>query len=91
VVTSRAPAVGSTSTATHGFSDWSLGGGETPRTDNTTVASTPYRNHTSGKNDVKTFVFATSMQITSGKTVASVTLRATLSQGSCGVFALAAG
>jgi hypothetical protein len=40
---------------------------------------------------VKTFVFAISMQITSGKTVASVTLPATLSQGSCGVFALAAG
>ena len=83
---------GSTSSATLGFSDWTLGGGGgTPRTDNTTVASTPYRNHTSGKDNVKTYVFAASMPITSGKTVANVTLPATLSQGSYGVFAIAAG
>jgi predicted alpha-1,2-mannosidase len=83
---------GSTSTATLGFSDWTLGGGGgTPQFGNVTAGSTPYRNHTSGKDQVKTFVFAAHVPITSGKTVASVTLPPSLSQGSYGVFAIAAG
>ena len=40
---------------------------------------------------MKTFVFASSMPITSGKAVAGVTLPATLSQGSYGVVAIAVG
>ena len=83
---------GTTSTGTLGFSDWTLGGGGgTPRSDNTIVATTPYRNHTSGKDNVKTYVFAATLPLTSGKTVASVTLPSSLTEGSIGVFAIAAG
>jgi hypothetical protein len=83
---------GTTSTGTLGFSDWTLGGGGgTPRSDNTIVTSTPYRNHTSGKDNVKTYVFAATLPLTSGKTVASVTLPSSLTEGSIGVFSIAAG
>jgi hypothetical protein len=83
---------GSTSTATMGFSDWTLSAGKgTPGFGNVIAASTPYRNHTSGKDGVKTYVFAETIPITSGKTVASVTLPSSLSQGAIGVFAITAG
>lgn len=83
---------GSTSTATLGFSDWTLSGGSgTPGFGNVIAASTPYRNHSSGKDGVKTYVFAETIPITGGKTVASVTLPSSLSQGAIGVFAIAAG
>ncbi|MEV0406923.1 GH92 family glycosyl hydrolase [Actinoallomurus sp. NPDC050550] len=83
---------GSTSTASLGFSDWTLnGGGGTPQFGNVTVATTPYRNHTSGKDNVKTYVFAQTLPISSGKTVQSVTLPSSLSRGAIGIFAIAAG
>ncbi|MDN3351330.1 GH92 family glycosyl hydrolase [Actinomadura sp. DC4] len=83
---------GSTSTATMGFSDWTLSAGSgTPGFGNVITASTPYRNFTSGKDQVKTYVFAETIPITSGKTVTSVTLPPSLSQGAIGVFAIAAG
>jgi predicted alpha-1,2-mannosidase len=83
---------GSTSTATVGFSDWTLsGGGGSVLFGNAIAASTPYRNYTTGKDGVKTYVFAASIPITSGKTVASVTLPSSLSQGAIGVFAISAG
>ena len=56
-----------------------------------TVATTPYRNHTSGKDNVKTYVFAQTLPISSGKTVQSVTLPSSLSRGAIGIFAIAAG
>ncbi|MEV0838850.1 lectin [Actinocatenispora sera] len=67
---------GSTQQLTLGFSDWTLGaGGFDPLPGDTTVASMPYRNSTSGgKENVGTYVFATSGDLTAGKTVASVTL-----------------
>ncbi|BCJ36614.1 hypothetical protein Athai_41170 [Actinocatenispora thailandica] len=67
---------GSTQKLTLGFSDWTLGaGGYDPLPGDTTVASMPYRNSTSGsKENVDTYVFATSGALTAGKTVASVTL-----------------
>jgi hypothetical protein len=83
---------GSTSTGTVGFSDWTLsGGGGSVLFGNAIAASAPYRNYTSGKDGVKTYVFAASVPITSGKTVASVTLPSSLSTGAIGVFAIAAG
>jgi predicted alpha-1,2-mannosidase len=82
---------GSSSTATLGFSDWTLsGGGGSVQFGNVIAASTPYRNHTSGRDGVKTYVFAASVPIDSGKTVAGVKLPASLSQGSIGVFSIAA-
>jgi hypothetical protein len=40
---------------------------------------------------VKTYVFAATLPLTSGKTVASVTLPSSLTEGSIGVFSIAAG
>jgi hypothetical protein len=55
------------------------------------TATTPYRNNTSGRDGVKTYVFFQTIPIASGKTVASVTLPPSLSQGAICVFAIAAG
>jgi hypothetical protein len=55
------------------------------------TASTPYRNYTTGKDGVKTYVFSHTIPITSCKTVASVTLPSSLSTGAIGVFAIEAG
>jgi predicted alpha-1,2-mannosidase len=84
---------GSTSTATFGFSDWTLSAGAgTPKFGNVIVATTPYRNGTDGTaQKIKTYVFAETVPLDAGKTVTSVTLPATLSQGSIGVFAISAG
>ena len=67
---------GSTQKLTLGVSDWTLGAGDyDPLPGDTTVASMPYRNATSGQQEnVDTYVFATSGALTAGKTVASVTL-----------------
>jgi predicted alpha-1,2-mannosidase len=83
---------GSTSTADLGFSDWTLSAGNgTPNFGNVIVGTTPYRNHTTGKDNVKTYVFAQTLPLTSGKTIKSVTLPSSLSQGAIGIFAIAAG
>lgn len=83
---------GSTSSAELGFSDWTLSAGNgTPGFGDVIVATTPYRNHTTGKDQVKTYVFAKTLPLTSGKTVKSVTLPSSLSQGTIGIFAIAAG
>ena len=83
---------GSTSAAELGFSDWTLSAGNgTPGFGNVIVATTPYRNHTTGKDQVKTYVFAETLPLTGGKTVRSVTLPASLSRGSIGIFAIGAG
>jgi predicted alpha-1,2-mannosidase len=85
---------GSTSTVTLGFSDWTLNGGSaSAEAGNTVAVTTSYRNAASGTADqVKTYVFATTpVALTSGKTVASVTLPATANQGGLHVFAIAFG
>ena len=84
---------GSTSTATLGLSDWTLAAGSAPpQFGNVTAVTTPYRNASDGgKQQINTYVFAATVPITSGKTVASVTLPATLSTGSIGLFAISAG
>lgn len=84
---------GSTSTVSLGFGDWTLAAGTVPVPyGNTTVAKVPYRNTTSGdRDDVTTYVFAAHAGIEAGKTVASVTLPASASQGQLHVFAFAFG
>jgi predicted alpha-1,2-mannosidase len=84
---------GTASTATLGFGDWTLGGGSgSPVFGNVAVATTPYRNAGSGgKQTVKTYVFAQTIPVDGTKTVASVTLPSTLTQGSMAVFAISAG
>ncbi len=85
---------GSKSTATIGFSDWTLGGGGAqPAFGNRIVLSTPYRNSAGGDpQQIRTMVFATApIMLDAGKTVASVTLPSGVSGGSLHVFAIAAG
>ncbi|HWG22977.1 MAG TPA: endo-beta-N-acetylglucosaminidase H [Actinospica sp.] len=83
---------GTSQSVTLSFSDWTLnGGGASVEAGNTAAITTSYRNTSSGgKDTVSTKVFATSaISLTSGKTVASVTLPASANQGELHVFAIA--
>ena len=84
---------GTSQSVTLSFSDWTLnGGGASVQSGNTTVITTSYRNTSSGgQESVTTNVFATSpISLTSGKSVASVTLPSSTNQGALHVFAIAA-
>ncbi len=83
---------GTTQSVTLSFSDWTLNGGSASvQSGNAVALSTSYRNTSSGtKENVTTNVFATSpIALRSGKTVASVTLPASVNQGALHVFAIA--
>ena len=83
---------GSTSTATLGFSDWTLGAGaQQPGFGNQVAFTTPYRNSVGGDpQQISTYVFAsTPITLDAGKTVRSVTLPSTVEGGQLHVFALA--
>jgi hypothetical protein len=85
---------GSKSTATIGFSDWTLGGGGAqPSFGNRIVLSTPYRNASgSDPQQIRTMIFGTApISLDAGKTVASVTLPSNVSGGVLHVFAIAVG
>ena len=84
---------GTTATATLGMTDWTLGGGGgTTQFGNVSVATLPYRNATDGtKQTINTYLFAATIPIDSSKTVASITLPATVNNGSIGIFAISAG
>jgi predicted alpha-1,2-mannosidase len=84
---------GSTSTATLGLTDWTLGGDNGPvGFGNTTVAVTPYRNYLDGTNQqINTYLFGTTIPVDSSKTVASITLPTTVNNGSIGIFTISAG
>lgn len=79
---------GTTSQTTVGFSDWTLNGGSSkPLASDTTAATTAYRNTGSGGRDnVKTYIFATKVPLDSSKQVASVTLPVTGSTGTDHLF-----
>ncbi|MFF3148691.1 glycoside hydrolase family 92 protein, partial [Streptomyces sp. NPDC057927] len=80
---------GTTSQATVGFSDWTLNGGSSkPLAGDTTAVTTAYRNTGSGGRDnVKTYVFATKVPLDASKQVASITLPVTGSTGTDHLFA----
>ncbi|HLI39282.1 MAG TPA: glycoside hydrolase domain-containing protein [Streptosporangiaceae bacterium] len=79
---------GSTQKVNLAFSDWTLAGGLL--SGDSVVAKMPYRNTPSGKSQVSsTYLFAATVDLESGKTVASVTLPAQASQGELHVFAIA--
>nr|WP_238412393.1 GH92 family glycosyl hydrolase [Saccharothrix deserti] len=84
---------GSTQTADIGFSDWALGGSANlpPSFDNRIVATTPYRNNSSGTpQQLKVYVFATApIALQADKRVRSVTLPASVTGGTFHVFAVA--
>lgn len=83
----------STQTFTLAFSDWTLNGGSAQvMAGNSIVATTTYRNSTSGQKDThNTYVFFTSIILASGKTLASVTLPTSVNQGHLHVFAVGTG
>ncbi len=83
---------GTTSTASAGFSDWTLNAGASkPFSGETIAVTTPYRNEDDGGQDpVNTYVFAVQVPLTAGKTVQSVTLPTT-SDGTSHLFALGFG
>lgn len=83
---------GSTAQETVAFSDWTLGGGSgTPIAGDTTAVTTPYRDTAKGGRDqVKTYVYATRVPLDPGKQVASITLPVT-SSGTAHLFALGYG
>ncbi|MEU6369441.1 lectin [Streptomyces sp. NPDC046931] len=80
---------GTTTQATVGFSDWTLNAGSSkPLPGDTTAVTTAYRNTGSGGRDnVKTFVFATKVPLDASKQVASITLPVTGSTGTDHLFA----
>lgn len=84
---------GTTSTGSLGVTDWTLGGGSgTPQFGNVTAATLPYRNATDGsKQTINTYLFTATVPVDGSKTVASVTLPATVNNGSIGIFAISAG
>jgi hypothetical protein len=83
---------GTTGTGTLGMTDWTLGGGGgTPQFGNQTVATNTYRNSPGGKQAINTYIFASTITVDSTKTVASITLPATVSTGAIAIFAISAG
>lgn len=85
---------GSTSTATLGFSDWTLGAGAAqPAFGNQAAFTTPYRNSTGGNpQTINTYVFSSApITLDAGKTVKSVTLPSTVNGGQLHVFAVGVG
>jgi hypothetical protein len=84
---------GTTSTATLGMSDWTLAaGGGTPQFGNVIAATTPYRNVSDDTSQtINTYLFTTTIPVDSSKTVASITLPATVTNGGIGIFTISAG
>jgi predicted alpha-1,2-mannosidase len=81
---------GSSQTETLGFSDWTLNAnGASLSYGNVAVANTPYRNSVGGTSQtIDTYLLSAGFPLTAGKTVESVTLPASASQGSLHVFAI---
>jgi hypothetical protein len=76
-----------------GFSDWTLNGNRgTVLFGNTVVARMPYRNSVGGTSQSRiTYVVSATAPIPAGKTVATLTLPASVSAGSFHVFAIGLG
>lgn len=81
---------GSTQTATLGFGDWTLAGGkEVPQFGNVIAATTPYRNLQGGPQAVNAYLFASApIQLTPGKTIATLSFPGPVSGGQVHVFAI---
>jgi predicted alpha-1,2-mannosidase len=85
---------GSTQTVHLGLTDWTLNGGSatTPADGNLIAATTAYRDTSSGGRDtVKAYLFSADATLQAGKTVQSITLPGTVTNGALHVFAFAIG
>jgi hypothetical protein len=81
---------GSTQSFSLGFSDWTLNAGKsTPSYGNGVAAVTSYRNTSTGKQTINTYIFYAAVTLQSGKTVNSVRLPSSLNQGQLHVFSIA--
>jgi hypothetical protein len=80
---------GSTSTATAGFTDWADVGKAALYPGNVTAAATPYRdNEAGGSQALSVYLYAEAIPVDPTKTVASITLPATVNTGSIDIFAI---
>ena len=78
---------GTSQTYTITYNDWTLGGGSQKLVSGEQIAlTTPVRNNPKGQQAVKTYIFYTDVPLTVGKTLKSVTLPTTVSQGTFHVF-----
>lgn len=85
---------GTTQTVNLGLTDWTLNGGSAtgPADGDAIAATTSYRDTSSGGRDsVDAYLFSADTALQPGKTVASVTLPTTVTNGSMHVFAFAIG
>ncbi|MCU1526258.1 MAG: hypothetical protein JWP75_21 [Frondihabitans sp.] len=85
---------GSTQTINLGMTDWTLNGGSAtaPTDGNTIAATTAYRDTSSGGRDtVKAYLFSADAALQAGKTVQSITLPTTVTNGALHVFAFSVG
>ena len=84
---------GSTQTFTLAFSDWTLNGGRSTILPGDSIAvQMSYRNTPTGQQtNHPTYVFLTSVTLAAGKTVKSINLPSSVSQGTMHVFAISTG
>ncbi|MBA2391490.1 MAG: glycoside hydrolase family 92 protein [Ktedonobacteraceae bacterium] len=83
---------GTTQTFTIAFSDWTLNAGSSQILSGDSVAAKmTYRNSPTGQQTHTTYLFYTSVSLSSGKTVQSVTLPGSVSQGVLHILAIGAG
>lgn len=81
---------GSTQQVTLGFNDWTSDSGLMPG--EAVAVTMPYRNKSSGVSQVaSTYLYTMNVALEAGKTVASVTLPASVNSGELHVFAIATG
>jgi eukaryotic-like serine/threonine-protein kinase len=82
---------GSTSTDTLTMTDWAYG--DSPAPEDTVVATMSYRDEGSDATPttINMALFSTTISVDSAKTVASVTLPSTVSEGAMGIFCLTVG
>ena len=81
---------GTKQTSPFHFDDWTLNGGRTPSQGNFVVAAMNYRNGSHGRQNIKTYLFYTSVNVQANKTVASVMLPNKVNRGQMHIFAMSA-
>jgi hypothetical protein len=82
---------GTSAPLTLNFGDWTLGGGKAGLTDTNQIAiQTQYRNNMYGQTDpTKTYIFFDAKALDANKTIASITLPASVSRGRIHLFSIA--
>ena len=79
---------GTTQTFILGFADWIVSSTDALPYGNSVVGTMPYHNSAIGQQNYKTYVFYTSTTVKSDKTIESVTLPTSVTQGQLHIFAI---